>query len=442
MSWPSGYQPFGPNRAPLLTGLSSSNGATPIPVAVDPATGALIVEGGSGGGSTQYTSGGSAVTNPTGNSLIYFNGSNVPVAVTTANPLPITGTISVGSTADESAFTAGTSTTGPVAGVYNDSVAALTSGQQGTIRATTNRALHSNLRNSSGTEIGTSGNPIYTQDATAESSLSSIVTNTSNSATSANQTNGNQQTKLTDGTNIANVVSSSTPNSTGNALLTAGMADPVTFTTTTVQTVAASDVGNYSWVSVQINTQGTSSTVTWQGSNDNTNWIGMALLQPLSTLTSGSLSTATAGVVFAGPLNFRYFRLNVTGISAGTTAGVIVFSSLPRQIVNINGQVALNGTTTIAGLVGTTSAVINVNQKTVSTTAVQLSVTSTVPTNGIIVQALSTNAASIFVGGSGVTTSTGFELVAGQAMSFTCNLNTLYIISASSTTDKVCYNVE
>jgi hypothetical protein len=91
---------------------------------------------------------------------------------------------------------------------------------------------------------------------------------------------------------------------------------------------------------------------------------------------------------------------------------------------------------------GTTPAVINVGQKTVSTSAVQISAVSTIPTNGIIVQALSTNSASIFVGGSGVTTSTGFELTAGQSMSFTCNLNTLYIISVASTTDKICYNVE
>jgi len=98
--------------------------------------------------------------------------------------------------------------------------------------------------------------------------------------------------------------------------------------------------------------------------------------------------------------------------------------------------------TNAIGTVGTTSAAVNVNQVTVNTAAVQLSAASTVPTNGIIVQALSTNAATLFVGGSGVTTSNGFELSPGQAMSFTCNLNTLYIRSAASTTDKVCYNVQ
>lgn len=92
--------------------------------------------------------------------------------------------------------------------------------------------------------------------------------------------------------------------------------------------------------------------------------------------------------------------------------------------------------------VSTAPATVNVGQQTVNTTAVQISSTSTVPTNGIIVRALAGNAANIYVGGSGVTTSTGYELAPGESISFTCNLNTLYIRSAASTTDKCCYNVE
>jgi len=109
-------------------------------------------------------------------------------------------------------------------------------------------------------------------------------------------------------------------------------------------------------------------------------------------------------------------------------------------VLNVSSSLAA-GTNSI-GTVGTTTAVVNVGQRTVNTTAVQVSASSTVPTNGIIIRALSTNAASIFVGGSGVTTSTGYELVAGESVSFTCNLNTLYIISVASTTDNICWNVE
>src|ERR1700753_2592945 len=49
-NWTVKSQPFGANRAPLLTGLSALDGLTPVPVAVDPTTGSLLTSGGSGGG--------------------------------------------------------------------------------------------------------------------------------------------------------------------------------------------------------------------------------------------------------------------------------------------------------------------------------------------------------------------------------------------------------
>lgn len=100
----------------------------------------------------------------------------------------------------------------------------------------------------------------------------------------------------------------------------------------------------------------------------------------------------------------------------------------------------LSGTLSTTGPVSTLSAVVNVGQTTSNTSAVQLSAVSTVPTNGIIVQALSGNTASVFIGSSGVSTSTGFELQAGQAAPFTANLNSLYVIGANNT-DKVCWDV-
>lgn len=63
---------------------------------------------------------------------------------------------------DENVWTAGTSPFTPEGGVFNDSAAALTSGQQGTGRQTPNRARHANLRNQAGTEIATAANPLRT----------------------------------------------------------------------------------------------------------------------------------------------------------------------------------------------------------------------------------------------------------------------------------------
>lgn len=119
--------------------------------------------------------------------------------------------------------------------------------------------------------------------------------------------------------------------------------------------------------------------------------------------------------------------------SASQTTGNSSLSSIDSK---------LSGTLSVTGSsVGSSSGAVNVGQQTVNTTAVQISASSTVPTNGMLIGALSTNTASIFIGGSGVTTSNGAELLPGASLPFTCNLNTLYIRSVASTTDKIWWNV-
>lgn len=84
-------------------------------------------------------------------------------------------------------------------------------------------------------------------------------------------------------------------------------------------------------------------------------------------------------------------------------------------------------------------AVFHNGQQTSSGTATQLTATSTPFTNGLIVQALSTNAANVYVGTSTVTTSNGFQLQPGQATSIAVNnANLVYVISTNSG-DGVCY---
>ena len=62
-------------------------------------------------------------------------------------------------------------------------------------------------------------------------------------------------------------------------------------------------------------------------------------------------------------------------------------------------------------------------------------------TNGVVVQALSTNTASVFIGNSSVTTANGFELTAGSSLTISpSNINLVYVIG-SNATDKVCWSV-
>jgi hypothetical protein len=81
----------------------------------------------------------------------------------------VTGCSATAGFTDNSAFTAGTTTETNIGGVYNDSLATLSSGNAAAARLTSYRALHINLRNSSGTEIGTSGSALYVQFPSAQS---------------------------------------------------------------------------------------------------------------------------------------------------------------------------------------------------------------------------------------------------------------------------------
>lgn len=171
---------------------------------------------------------------------------------------------------------------------------------------------------------------------------------------SAQFTQPNVSSTITDGTNIVNVLKSDGTATGQNAVLTAPSYMSVAFTTTTVQSVGTTDVGNYASVSVYVATQGTSSSITFQTSNDNVNWSSNAL--EISS-SSGTIiqTTATASITYVGALKGRYFRLNVTGISAGTTAGTIIFSTVPKSQLAVNAN--QNGTWTVGSSTATGSAV-------------------------------------------------------------------------------------
>lgn len=150
---------------------------------------------------------------------------------------------------------------------------------------------------------------------------------------------GSLSSKITDGTNTANILKNDGTAAGQNGELIGGAYQSVSFTTTTVQAVGTTDAGNYRWVSVHITGQGSNSLTTFQGSNDNTNWSNAAL--ELASNTANPAETVTGGTgIWHGPLGYRYFRISVSGISAGTTAGVIQFHTLPAVLAS-SGVVAV-----------------------------------------------------------------------------------------------------
>lgn len=73
-------------------------------------------------------------------------------ATGTALDVNITNSISTG-VADESAFTYGTTVQTVIGGVFQDTSPSLTAGQQGAVRLTANRGMHTNLRTAAGVEL-------------------------------------------------------------------------------------------------------------------------------------------------------------------------------------------------------------------------------------------------------------------------------------------------
>jgi hypothetical protein len=114
---------------------------------------------------TNLTSGNAGAIRATTDRMLFVNigkiGGTVPTLTGSSLNVNCTGgcSSSAGFT-DNSAFAAGTTTETNVGGVFNDGLTALSSGNAAAARITPNRGVHVNLRNNSGTEIATSGNPL------------------------------------------------------------------------------------------------------------------------------------------------------------------------------------------------------------------------------------------------------------------------------------------
>ena len=191
--------------------------------------------------------------------------------------------------------------------------------------------------------------------------LATVATNTTGVAKDATLTGGTQQSKLTNGTNIADVITPGTPIANGNALLAGWTAQASTaYSLTAAGTSSVIDMSNFASVSFQVTSQytisGGTSTVTAQWSNDNTNWY-TAIIQSAST-SSPTTSTNTTGVWTAYKAG-RYFRLNITGTYvSGTAAGLIIPSTSPIAYVPSTGSTITGSTVLTTGTITTSSSSI------------------------------------------------------------------------------------
>ncbi len=132
-----------------------------------------------------------------------------------------------------------------------------------------------------------------------------------------------------------------------------------------------------------------------------------------SALPSGASTAALQSNVQSAPGTSQTVAITVQGNASGIPIPVTSSAaSLPSAPVF--GHATSSGTATV---LGSSASLLN----------------------GVIIQALATNAGNVYVGSSAVTTSTGFQLQPGQATSVAVNnLNVMYVIAATSG-DGVCY---
>jgi hypothetical protein len=402
------------NREPVTFGVSSTDGVTVLPIEINPATNRLLVDstGGGGGGGTQYVE--LATTSPATGTLalgryqtslptltngqmnepmldvssrLFANVTALPAAVTLnkgasdASTLRVSlgdGVQTVGSIAN-TAFIANAGTN------LNTSLLALESGGNlatlaGSVSAS---VVQTNVKQMNG--VATSMNNGTTDTGTLRVTLSSdstgqvklaaganVIGSISNTSFTANigttnglaldatLTNATQQTKITNGTNIADVLAG---DSGLNSVVTASGTKTYTFTTSTpgAQTLLANtSLEGYSWVEVIYTAVGSGLALTGQfAPNTGGTYINTGSIWSAGTTGNGPLGT-TVSTLYAAATHGNFFQLSVTALTSGTFSGYVILRATPPPNTGVlasqNGNWSLQGNSATATGTITTSA--------------------------------------------------------------------------------------
>lgn len=293
--------------------------------------------GGGGGGGAVFgpTAVGSAAANPP----VLVGGTVDGTAAGTISMLKVLGGLayincancsgSGASGTDQAAFTAGASVFAPYGGVFNDGLSALTSGTQAMQRMTSARGGHVNLRNNTGTEIGSAASPLFVGPGTSQTfpiSAAALPLPTG-ASTSANQP-----------TNAA--LGSTTSGQTGNLALGAVTTAAPTYTTAQTNSLSLTTAGALRTDGSAV-TQPVSGTVTAaQVTAANLN----ATVAP-STLAAWGLvaSTQNGATPTNGQLAMGQFNTTPTTITSGNVSP-FQMDAAGNLLVNIKAGAGSGGT--------------------------------------------------------------------------------------------------
>jgi hypothetical protein len=144
------------------------------------------------------------------------------------------------------------------------------------------------------------------------------------------EANGDLSTRISDGINTANVVSSTASSTglSGNAILNAPTGYTFTYSITSNSNTTAIDLINYPSMTIQCTAAGSGATVALQGSEDNSTWSSVFMLNRVSSGQGAGTASLSGTGGWQSKRQARYFRLSTTGYTSGTyTVVVTVYTS-------------------------------------------------------------------------------------------------------------------
>ncbi len=221
-------------------------------------------------------------------------------------------------TVDSTTFVAGSSVMGTEGGVYSDTLPPIASTTTAAFRMTPYRAEHVNLRDNSGNQVGTIGNPLYTTASTTITLTNVTVTNSSFSVTGSTVTTAQPNAALLNAT----VVQATPANLRVSASIDGGS-----------NTVKAQQSGtwNVNNTSVNVATVTVSGTPNVAVTNTPTVTVGSAL--PTGTNNIGKVTGSTITVVNPAGSNL--------GVNVNNTVAATLSAALPsgtNQIGTVSGS--------------------------------------------------------------------------------------------------------
>lgn len=117
---------------------------------------------------------------------------------------------------------------------------------------------------------------------------------------------------------------------------------------TSAATIFTQDMTGYESISVQVTSAGSGCTITYETSDDNTNWVSTNGLNSASGSAGSTATNSTAVGLIRFPRTGRYFRARVSTYGSGTVTVVGNLHKNPQPLTN---RVTVDGPTTNTGTI-------------------------------------------------------------------------------------------